>query len=162
MLLAATSLMLRVLGFRGARRLIEWSSRSARRFPLAEREGHIGPSREPERQQAEETVRLVESVARAGGFSCLPRSLTAWWLLRRQGIESALRIGVRKTEDRFQAHAWLEVEGLPLRDGKLSFAPFEPDMMARESCSMRCSENGVSREPQIAGAGREGGKEKPA
>jgi hypothetical protein len=43
--------------------------------------------------------------------SCLPESLTVWWLLGRQGIASHLRIGVRKVDQRLDGHAWIEVEG---------------------------------------------------
>lgn len=59
--------------------------------------------------------------------TCLQRSLTLWWLLRRQGIACALRIGVRFVAGRFEAHAWVERLGLVLNDrpdiGQL-FAPF--------------------------------------
>jgi len=48
--------------------------------------------------------------------NCLSRALTLWWLLRRQGVTSELRIGVRMVEGRFQAHAWLEYNGQPLHE----------------------------------------------
>lgn len=50
--------------------------------------------------------------------NCLPRSLTLWWLLRRQGIESELRIGTRYRKGQLQAHAWIEYEGVPLNAGE--------------------------------------------
>lgn len=43
--------------------------------------------------------------------SCLPESLTVWWLLGRRGIPSHMRIGVRKVDQRLDGHAWVEVEG---------------------------------------------------
>lgn len=46
----------------------------------------------------------------------LHRSLTLWWLLGRQGIASELRIGVRKEQGRFEAHSWVEYEGVTLND----------------------------------------------
>jgi hypothetical protein len=63
-------------------------------------------------------TRLVDAAARRGPYSatCLPRSLTLWWLLRRRGIDSYLRIGVRKEADRLEAHAWVELRGLVLND----------------------------------------------
>lgn len=61
-------------------------------------------------------MRLVRQHAPYRG-TCLSRSLSLWWLLRRQGIESQLRIGVRKNEGRFEAHAWLEYQGYPLNAG---------------------------------------------
>jgi hypothetical protein len=60
--------------------------------------------------------------------TCLHRSLAVWWLLRRQGIASELRIGVRMEQGRFEAHAWVERAGVALNDGSdvgLRFAAFE-------------------------------------
>jgi transglutaminase superfamily protein len=48
--------------------------------------------------------------------NCLSRSITLWWLLRRQGIASAVRIGVRKGEGALDAHAWVEHEGAAVGD----------------------------------------------
>lgn len=72
----------------------------------------------PDRETAE---RIARAVDRAAGFgflppSCLPRSLTLWWLLQRQGLPAELRIGVRRAEDRLEAHAWVEREGRVLGD----------------------------------------------
>lgn len=49
---------------------------------------------------------------------CLPRSLCLQWMLARRGMESRLRIGVRRQgEGTLEAHAWIEDEGgLPLND----------------------------------------------
>lgn len=49
--------------------------------------------------------------------NCLSRSLTLWCLLRRQGIECDLRIGVRKKNGQFEAHAWIEYQDRPLSGG---------------------------------------------
>jgi hypothetical protein len=75
-------------------------------------------------------VRLVQGAAAWSLFhpTCLHRSLTLWWLLRRQGIASELRIGVRMEQGRFEAHAWVERAGVALNDGSdvgLRFAAFE-------------------------------------
>jgi hypothetical protein len=49
--------------------------------------------------------------------SCLPRTIVLWSLLRRRGIDTNIRIGVRgDTEAKFQAHAWLEWNGEVLND----------------------------------------------
>jgi len=48
--------------------------------------------------------------------NCLERSLTLWWLLRRNGVESELHIGARKEGTRFEAHAWIELGGSILND----------------------------------------------
>lgn len=41
--------------------------------------------------------------------SCLPESMTVWWLLRRRGIASDLRLGIRRSDDRLDGHAWVEI-----------------------------------------------------
>ncbi len=60
--------------------------------------------------------------------TCLTRSVTLWWLLRRRGIESTVRIGVRTANGGLEAHAWVERNGEVLNDsgdvGK-QFAPFK-------------------------------------
>ena len=48
--------------------------------------------------------------------SCLTRSLLLGWLLRRRGVASDLRIGVRLTQSKLEAHAWLECESVPVND----------------------------------------------
>jgi len=69
-------------------------------------------------QTAHQTWRLVQWAATYGpyGGNCLSRSLTLWWLLRRQGLESELRIGVSTTGGRFEAHAWIEFQGTVIND----------------------------------------------
>ena len=59
---------------------------------------------------------MVRSAAHHGivQSSCLEESLTLWHLLRMQGYEAKLRIGVRKTGGKFEAHAWVEYEGTAL------------------------------------------------
>jgi ribosome-associated translation inhibitor RaiA len=46
--------------------------------------------------------------------SCLAKSVTLWWLLARQGISSYLRIGIRKVDEKMEAHAWVERDGATL------------------------------------------------
>jgi hypothetical protein len=60
--------------------------------------------------------------------TCLTRSLLLGWLLRRRGVRSELRIGVRLDEGRLEAHAWVEYEGRPINDADdvaARFAPFD-------------------------------------
>ena len=73
---------------------------------------------------------MVQVAARHSPFHllCLPRSLALWWLLRRQGIGSDLRIGVTPKESRLEAHAWVEFMGVALNDQDdvhERFAPFQ-------------------------------------
>jgi len=48
--------------------------------------------------------------------TCLRRSLVLWWLLRRRGIDSRLRIGARLQGDDFLAHAWVECQDCVVND----------------------------------------------
>lgn len=64
------------------------------------------------------TIRMVQVAARCyqPWANCLKKSLVLWGLLGRQGINSELRIGVRREEGNFQAHAWVESGGVVLND----------------------------------------------
>ena len=78
------------------------------------------------------TCRMVHAAAHYGpGHStCLQESLTLWYLLRRQGIEAGLRIGVRKLADKFEAHAWVEWQGAALNQAEemhQHYAAFESE-----------------------------------
>lgn len=58
--------------------------------------------------------------------SCLVRALALRELLRRRGIDgSRVRVGVRREEDGFAAHAWLEYRGRVLDSFGASSAEFE-------------------------------------
>ncbi len=75
-------------------------------------------------------VQLVDAAAQHGLHSpnCLPKSMTLWWLLKRQGIPGVLRLGVCPQGGRLAAHAWVELQGLVLNDEAevhLRFLPFE-------------------------------------
>ena len=83
-----------------------------------------------------DTVRMVDLAARYSPLrpNCLVRSLTLWWLLRRQGVASELHIGVRKQGDKLEAHAWLEWQGAVLNDQAdiaSHFSPFDQQMITR-------------------------------
>jgi Transglutaminase-like superfamily len=68
--------------------------------------------------------------------NCLERSLALRWLLRRRGITAVLRIGARKESERFEAHAWIELNGVVLNDpdeAHLHFAPFKGQVSALET-----------------------------
>jgi hypothetical protein len=69
-------------------------------------------------QQAALAAHMVNAADRHGFVhpSCLAKSMTLWWLLGRQGIHSRLRIGIRKVNDEFEAHAWVERDGAALNE----------------------------------------------
>ena len=64
------------------------------------------------------TAHMVNSADRHGLVhpSCLAKSLTLWCLLGCQGIASHLRIGIRKEGEKFEAHAWVERDGVALNE----------------------------------------------
>lgn len=104
-----TALAMRCWGFQRTQALLGFTIRKSRRHSL---------SADTTQQHLQITVRALQLLTRHGPYrgNCLSRSLVLWWLLGRQGIASDLRIGTRKEEGRFQAHAWIEREGLILND----------------------------------------------
>lgn len=63
-------------------------------------------------------ARAVDRAAKGVGCgTCLSKSLALHTLLRRRGIDTRLRLGVRKDQaSGIRAHAWLELDGLPISD----------------------------------------------
>lgn len=118
MLVASTALPPLHLGVRlfGLRRVLTWMQA----FPPG--------ARPPTRPAVRDTVQGVAIACRHGfgRASCLTGSLVLQWLLRRQGVSSELRIGVRLVDGRLHAHAWVELDGRPLNDTAQSIAHFEP------------------------------------
>jgi hypothetical protein len=86
------------------------------------------------------TARIVNIAARCGLFRapCLPTALFLQWFLRRHGVTSHVRIGVRIVAGTLEAHAWVESEGIPINDRAdiaLSFPPiadFAPTIASRK------------------------------
>lgn len=85
-----------------------------------------------------QTARMVRVAASRGPYrgNCLRQSLTLWWLLSRQKIESDIRFGARIDGGKFEAHAWVEFEGLALNEGPdihHRFKRFEPAVALAEA-----------------------------
>lgn len=59
-------------------------------------------------------------------FSCLPESLTLWFLLRRRNIAAELRLGVRTITGPFESHAWVEYKNVALNDIENIAEIYEP------------------------------------
>jgi hypothetical protein len=79
-------------------------------------------------------VRMVQAASRHGltRANCLEQSLVLWYLLRRRGLPTNLRVGVRKAERGLHAHAWVELGSVVLNDARdvhLRYVPFERDIM---------------------------------
>jgi hypothetical protein len=77
---------------------------------------------------ARNAARLVSAAAHAGPYryTCLQQSLTLWWLLRSQGVDCEVRIGIRRAQGTFEAHAWLEHRGIALTLGSVADPPWAP------------------------------------
>jgi hypothetical protein len=104
LLLPAIWVGLRVIGFA---RIHAWAAGS-RGAPAAAPEPHSPAA-------------VGALVNMAGGVmpffsTCLTRSLALVWILGRHGVPRQLRIGVRTADERFDAHAWVEHDGLPIND----------------------------------------------
>ncbi|MDZ4768487.1 MAG: lasso peptide biosynthesis B2 protein [Chloroflexota bacterium] len=85
--------------------------------------------------RARRLARMVNAAARLSPYkaNCLKRALVLWWLLRRRGIASDIRIGVRKGAATLEAHAWVEIGGVVINDAPSfvgTFTPFAGDIMA--------------------------------
>lgn len=118
--LTATWVSLRLLGFRRWRSLLLWTVPRITKIQTGN-DSH---------STVAGVLRMEEAAARNMFFStnCLEQSLVLWWLLRRRGIAADLRIGARKSGQRFEAHAWVEFCGIALNSGgeeHLHFAPFK-------------------------------------
>lgn len=82
------------------------------------------------------TAAKVVAIAAGSGpvrATCLRRSLLLWWLLKREGIVTVLRVGVSREGGALHAHAWVEYLGRPLNDADdiaLRFPAFDQDFAA--------------------------------
>jgi hypothetical protein len=117
---------LSILGFRRMHAaLARWPRRRDARFGT-------------EQAASSRALSVAKVVAIAAGrgpvrASCLRRSLLLWWLLRRDGIETTLRVGVSRERGTLHAHAWVEYMGRPLNDADdiaARFPAFERDFGA--------------------------------
>ena len=82
--------------------------------------GRLSPSSlvlEPEVAVAMARGALVRAMrnSRIQG-TCLTRSLTTWWLLRRLGVTASLRLGGRRRDGAFQAHGLAGTQGRVIND----------------------------------------------
>ncbi len=97
------------------------------------------PATSPVSRAAVEPARMGALINSAGAnlpapATCLTRSLLLDWMLRRRGVHSELRIGVRMTGGAFDAHAWVECDGRPVNDAPdvaQRFAAFDGPLPAR-------------------------------
>jgi hypothetical protein len=120
------------LRFRGYKKTQQWlqSRLAQQRAAFA---GPASPVSQPD-QSLSITCRMVHSAAHYGPIrpTCLEESLALWYFLNDQGILSQLRIGVRKTDGKFEAHAWVEYQGQTLNQSDevhKHYAAFDSDLV---------------------------------
>lgn len=95
----------------GLRRTQAWLGRGP--FPVRL------PASDEQRAEVRRAAQMLKVARRYHRWwtNCLSHSVTLWAMLRRRGIDSNLRIGVRGgNEADFAAHAWLEWQGEVLTD----------------------------------------------
>jgi hypothetical protein len=75
---------------------------------------------------AQRLTRLADIAGRRGAIhaTCLRQALLVHFLLRRRGLAPEFKLGVRKQEGSFDAHAWVELQGVALGQADLAHVPF--------------------------------------
>ncbi len=126
----ATWVGLRLIGFRRWRRVLAVFAPPA---------NATGPAQDASVEEPALLIARMEAAAARNLFlrtNCLEQSLVLWWLLRRRGTAADLRIGARKDSDRFEAHAWVELNSQVLNDATAEhrhFVPFEKPVLSMEA-----------------------------
>ena len=118
--LVVTRAGLRLLGFGVWKRLVAWL------VPIVPADSNL----ERAASVSSAIARMQAAAERRLFFTpgCLEHALVLWWLLRRHGIPADIRLGGRKELGRFEAHAWVELEGMPVGDrngAQRDFVPFD-------------------------------------
>jgi hypothetical protein len=110
--LPAVAVLIRIKGLRRCQAAL------ARLTPVASPSGPEADGSGEQRARA--VARMVGAAAAHGPFraNCLQQSVTLWWLLRRRGLHSDLRIGTRKGDECLEAHAWVEFRGVTLNESR--------------------------------------------
>lgn len=73
-------------------------------------------------------ARMVRAAARygIGNPSCLEESLVLLRILAGEGIAAQLRIGIKRSAPKFEAHAWVECGGVALNESESLHDHYEP------------------------------------
>ena len=128
-MLAIVTIELKTIGIRRYRHVLRGSLSGKRTRGCALDAGRLALARFVARQ-----VQRFGSHGLGSGC-CLPVSIAVWRLLRFHGIECDLRIGVRRGEGQFEAHAWVEHGGIVLTDTQDVATRFTPLASAQEAIS---------------------------
>jgi transglutaminase superfamily protein len=86
------------------------------RWPRPGRSGFAGVEAAWARARSASSVVAIAAGRGPVRATCLRRSLLLWWLLRWDGIDTILRVGVNRDGGSLHAHAWVEYMGRPLND----------------------------------------------
>ncbi len=116
-LLPLADLLLRIAGFARVQRWLQIGNRNSR--------GSTPNAEDP--QQLAELARLVGH-RHPWSTRCLPQAIVVAFLLRRQGRDARIVIGVARPLDQAPAHAWVELAGValdPHAAGHRAFAHLE-------------------------------------
>jgi hypothetical protein len=103
-------LSLRRRGFKKTRSTLQ--EKLTRHFPVAGKQIK-------ETDKVQMICRMVKAAGHYGIVrpNCLEESLVLWYFLQWENVPAPLRIGVRKSEQKFEAHAWVEYQGAALNQG---------------------------------------------
>jgi hypothetical protein len=129
--LADAPLLLQALTYCVAVRIALWTVPSPRLLRYVRR--RVDGAAEGARRSKTDGFRIAWAARAAGRrvprATCLVQALSAQLLLARHGYGSELRVGVKRDNGEFQAHAWVEFRGSIVvgADGHSSFTPL-PDL----------------------------------
>lgn len=82
-------------------------------------------------ESAQRSLHLAESLF-PFRIRCLERSVVLSRLLRRQRIPTKLQIGVKKSGQRLEAHAWVEYQGRTLSSSAAQCSEYQPLQATRK------------------------------
>ena len=128
--LPAVSASLRIFGFARTRGWMERTSRTdTRRHAM-----------QSEVADAERLAVLAAIAGRHGPIraTCLRQSLLVFWMLRRRRLAPELKLGARRTGSLPDMHAWVELDGTPLGQDRLTHVAFAPLQATPETQPPAC------------------------
>ncbi len=98
--LPIVSVLLKLRGFRKTERIMALFSR-------------LGMQSETSSVRVGQAARMVSIAAVRGPYKarCLEQAITVWWMLGLMGIRSTIRLGIYKSGESVEAHAWVLHEG---------------------------------------------------
>jgi len=130
LVLAATWVGIRVAGYRRWKSVLESLTTGSIQRANSGDSAVLGSARAIARFQGSAARHLFLRT------NCLEQSLALCCLLHRRGIGAELRIGARKEDNKFEAHAWVELGGevlSPVSDPHRHFEPFDRPLTSLET-----------------------------